>query len=164
MMAAKSFDRSDSILACLVVGLILVASVADDSCAQQESAADSKFDDHRNMMDQLGIQSLRPGANPNDPDTYDEENAKRFLGSMPDALTMNDGTAVTRPDQWPPRRAEIVELFEREVYGRIPTNVPKVTWEVVQSTDGEQNGIPTVTKRLLGRVDNTGYPQITVNI
>ena len=30
---------------------------------------------------------------------------------------------------WKERRPEIVEDFEREVYGRIPKNIPKVTWD-----------------------------------
>ena len=33
-------------------------------------------------------------------------------------------------DDWP---SEIVEDFDQEVYGRIPTDVPKVTWEVTGS-------------------------------
>ncbi len=83
---------------------------------------------------------------------------------MPDVLTMNDGTRVTRPEQWATRRAEIVEDFEREVYGRIPPNVPKVTWEVTAATDSNSAGIPTVTKTLVGHVDNSTCPEITVNI
>src|SRR5262249_19549900 len=54
--------------------------------------------------------------------------------------------------------------FEREVYGRIPKNVPKVTWEVTATTAGNSGGIPTATKTLVGHVDNSAYPQISVNI
>jgi hypothetical protein len=71
---------------------------------------------------------------------------------------------VTRVEQWPQRRAEIVEDFEREVYGRIPENVPSVTWKVTATTEGESGGIATVTKTLEGHVDNSGYPELTVNI
>ena len=115
---------------------------AAPSCNRCES-----FDDHQNMMDQLGVKSLRPGPNPRKQDTFDEATANPYKESMPDVLTMNDGTRVTRADQWPKRRAEIVEDFEREVYGRIPPNVPQVTWEVTATTerrkrrhsDGHQN-------------------------
>ena len=31
---------------------------------------------------------------------------------------------------WQQRRPEIVEIFEREVVGRIPKNVPTVKWSV----------------------------------
>ncbi len=77
---------------------------------------------------------------------------------------MNDGTKVARADEWPARRAEIRELFEREIFGRIPPNVPKVTWEVTSTSESESGGIPTVTKTLVGHVDNSAYPQVTVNI
>ena len=36
------------------------------------------------------------------------------------------------------RRPEIVEDFEREVYGRVPKNVPKVTW-TVKAVDQERS-------------------------
>ena len=124
------------------------------------------YDDHKNMMDQLGIVSLRPGKsgqNQTGPG-FDLATANAWMPTMPDVLKMKDGTKVTTPAQWTKRRAEIVEDFEREVYGRIPANVPKVTWEVTATTEGESGGIPTVTKTLVGRVDNSAFPQITVNI
>src|SRR5262249_22474537 len=46
----------------------------------------------------------------------------------------------------------------------IPQNVPKMTWEVTATSDGNSGGIPTVTKTLVGHVDNSAYPQISVNI
>jgi hypothetical protein len=83
---------------------------------------------------------------------------------MPDLMTFNNKTKVKSADQWPKRRAEIVEEFEREVYGRIPKNVPKVKWEVSKTTEGESDGIATVTKTLVGNVDNSDFPRIKVDI
>jgi hypothetical protein len=77
---------------------------------------------------------------------------------------MNDGTPVTNPSQWPARRAEIAELFEREVYGRIPPSVPAVTWQVTGTTHGTNSGVATVTRTLVGHVDNSADPQLTVDI
>src|ERR1039458_1653081 len=142
------------------IGLMLMLTTAS-ALAQSASGT---FDDHQNMMDQLGIKKLRPGPNPNDQSTFDEATANPYTNSMPGALMMNDGTKVTQPDQWPARRAEIQEAFEREVYGRIPTNVPKVNLEVMATTFGTNGGIPTVTKTLAGHVDNSSYTNITVNI
>jgi lysophospholipase L1-like esterase len=122
------------------------------------------FDDHQNMMDQLGVKKLRPGPNPNNQSTFDEVTANPYTNSLPDVLTTRSGKKVTAPEQWPARRAEIQEDFEREVYGRIPANVPKVTWEVTATTQGTNGGIPTVTKTLVGHVDNSGATNITVNI
>jgi (4-O-methyl)-D-glucuronate---lignin esterase len=129
-----------------------------------KSAATDKYDDHQDMMDQLGIRKLRPGANSKNQAIYDEATANRYKQSLPDVLTMHDGTKVTQASQWPKRRAEIVEDFEREVYGRIPNNVPKVTWEVTATSESKSGDTPTVTRTLVGHVDNSGYPQIEVNI
>src|SRR5262249_2602402 len=93
-----------------------------------------------------------------------EATANRYKDSMPDLMTFKDGKKVKSADQWPKRRAEIVEDFEREVYGRVPKNVPKVKWEVTRAVEGESGGIATVTKTLAGHVDNSAFPQIQVTI
>lgn len=83
---------------------------------------------------------------------------------MPDLMTFKNGSKVTTANQWPKRRAEIVEDFDREVYGRVPKNVPRVKWEVTSTVEGESGGIATVTKTLVGHVDNSAFPQIKVAI
>jgi hypothetical protein len=99
-----------------VGGLLLVlvsrfnASVAADA---------QHIDDHPGMMSQLGIRKLRPGASPNDPETYNESKASRYDGSLPDALLMKEGTRVTRADQWPQRRAELVERGASAAVGNV---------------------------------------------
>ena len=63
------------------------------------------------------------------------------------------------------RRPEIVEDFEREVIGRVPPKVPPVTWTVVSNvTDGLVGKLPASGKRLVGHVDNSACPAITVDI
>src|SRR6266481_5352924 len=113
------------------------------------------YDDYQNMLDQLGIKKMRKGRDTKVKDTSDEATANPYKETMPDLMTFNDGTKVRVADQWPKRRAEIVEEFEREVYGRIPRNVPKVKWEVTSTVEGESGGIATVTKKLVGHVDNS---------
>jgi hypothetical protein len=123
--------------------------------------------DHADMMRQLGITELRrgPSGNPNAPDAanHDESKASPYT-SLPDPLTFDDGTKVTKADQWPKRRAEIVEHFDREIYGRVPADVPKVTWEVAEVAMSDRAGVNTVTKTLIGRVDNAAFPRISVAI
>ena len=91
------------------------------------------------MMQQLGVRALRAGPSgdekaPNHAN-YDESKANPFP-NIPDALTLNDGHKVTTPELWQKRRAEIIEGFECCVYGRVPKNVPTVTWSV-QAVDRE---------------------------
>ena len=124
--------------------------------------------DHQNMMDQLGIKALRPGANGNEkaPDhaNYDESKANPFP-DLPDALTLKNGQKVTTASQWwHVRRPEIVEDFEREVVGRIPPNVPKVTWTVASTASSKTGVFPVIEKHLVGRVDNSSCPAIKVDI
>ena len=124
--------------------------------------------DHQNMMDQLGIKALRPGpsGNENDPNhaNYDESKANPYP-NLPDVMTLKNGQKVTTAEQWwKQRRPEIVEDMDREVYGRVPKNVPKVTW-TVKVTDREFVGrTPVIAKHIIGHVDNSSYPLIDVNI
>ena len=125
-------------------------------------------DDHRNMMEQLGIRALRPGPSGNEsaPNhaNYDEATANPYP-NLPDVLTLKNGKKITKPDQWwNQRRPEIVEDFEREVIGRVPKNVPKVTWEITKTADSQVAGHPVTGKQLVGHVDNSSFPSITVAI
>jgi lysophospholipase L1-like esterase len=125
-------------------------------------------EDRRNMMDQLGIQALRPGpsGNENAPNhaNYDESTANPFP-NLPDVLTLRNGRKVTTAEMWwKQRRPEIVEDFEREVLGRVPQNAPKVTWTVASTANAGSGSHATITKRLVGHVDNALYPQLSVDI
>jgi hypothetical protein len=120
------------------------------------------------LMDLLHITSLRRGAD-GDPKSanaanYDESKANPYP-KLPDPLLLKNGKKVTTAKMWwNQRRPEIVEDFDREVYGRVPKSAPKVNWEVV-STTKEMNGeVPVITKKLTGHVDNSAYPLVTVNI
>ena len=53
---------------------------------------------------------------------------------LPEALLLKSGTKVTTAALWRRRRAEILQDFEREIYGRRPKNVPRVRWEVTGTT------------------------------
>jgi lysophospholipase L1-like esterase len=124
--------------------------------------------DHQNMMDQLGIKALRPGPSgdekaPNHAN-YDESKANPFP-DLPDALALKSGKKVTTAAEWwHERRSEIVENFEREVLGRVPPNVPKVTWTVSSTVNSKAGVFPVIEKQLAGHVDNSLCPSIRVDI
>ena len=125
--------------------------------------------DHKNMMDQLGIKALRPGpsgrAGATNEANYDPAKANPFP-DLPELLTLKNGKKVTTAEMWwKDRRPEIAEDFEREVYGRVPKNVPKVTWTVVSNiNNGLVGAISANGKELIGFVDNSSYPAIKVEI
>lgn len=125
-------------------------------------------DDHQNNMTQLGIRKLRPGpsGNENDPNhaNYDESLANPYP-NLPEVLTLKNGEKVTTAEMWwKKRRPEIVEDFERELLGRIPPDVPGVTWETTQTSKAKVGDYPVVGKKLVGHVDNSTYPGISVDI
>src|SRR5690242_226587 len=124
--------------------------------------------DYKTMLDQLQITSTRPGpsGNPSSPNAAntDESKASPYT-NLPDPLTLNNGKRVTDAKTWwEKRRPEIVEDFDREIYGRMPKSLPKVTWEVVSVVNDTSTHIPAITKKLIGHVDNSSYPSVTVNI
>jgi hypothetical protein len=125
--------------------------------------------DHKNMMEQLGIKTLRPGpsgrAGATNSANYDRAKANPYP-NLPDPLTLRNGQKVTTAEMWwKQRRPEIVEDFEREVIGRVPTNVPAVTWTVVSNvTDGLVGSLPASGKQLVGQADHRACPAINVDI
>ncbi len=125
-------------------------------------------EDHKRMQEQLGITQLRPGKNGNpsaeNPANYDENKANPFP-DLPKVLVTEKGKKVDKPKiWWDVKRPQIAEDFAREVYGRVPENVPEVTWEVEFSEREFLGWTPVTAKKLVGRVDNSMYPEVEVNI
>jgi hypothetical protein len=125
-------------------------------------------DDHDNMMKLLGIRSLRPGPSGDDkaPNhaNYDTALANPYP-NLPDILTLKNGKRITTAAMWwDQRRPEIVEDFEREVYGRLPVHVPGVAWTTKVSEREFLGFTPVIAKQLEGHVDNSSFPEIEVTI
>ncbi len=126
-------------------------------------------EDHKRMMDLLHITSLRRGADGNNRQSpyaanYDESKANPYP-NLPDPLVLKNGQKVTTAQiWWEQRRPEIVEDFDREVYGRVPKDAPKVNWEVTETKQETNGDVPVITKQLVGHVDNSSYPALTVDI
>lgn len=120
------------------------------------------------MMDLLHITSLRRGADgdPKSPNAanYDEAKAEPDP-KLPDPLRLNDGKEIkTAKEWWTKRRPEIVEDFDREIYGRAPAVTPRVNWEVLSTLQEMKGDVPVITKKLVGHVDNSAYPSVSVDI
>ena len=146
-------------LTTIAAGAARIASQAPSNDQVQMT----REEDHARTMKLLGLATLPRGAASASAETYDESKANPYP-KLPDPLEMKNGRKVTTAAMWRTRRAEILEDFEREVYGRRPKNTPKVTWEVKSTTNGMNGDVPIVTKELVGHVDNSAYPQVTVDI
>ena len=161
--------------AILCVTLIVVMSLqaqftqTPQQKARQDSIRKISEQDHKQLMGMMGIASLRQGANGSDPNAanaanYDESKANPFP-NLPDPLILKNGKKVkTSKVWWSQRRPEIVEDFDREIYGRMPKQTPGVKWEVVSKTEERNGDVPVITKKIVGHVDNSSYPAITVDI
>jgi len=157
--------------------LLFAFAVSSASAQQASTGTTAKYSpvvnytaeqDHQHMLKQLGIKALRPGPSgdekaPNHAN-YDEAKANPYP-NLPEVLTLKNGKKVTTPEQWwNKRRPEIVAEFEREVFGRVPKDVPKVTWKTLISEREYVGWIPVNAKQLVGVVDNSEYPLLDVNI
>jgi hypothetical protein len=151
---------SSKVIACV----LLFALGGSNLVAQDEgvalSGALTAEQDRARIMALLDIETLPPGASGSDPATYDEAVANPYP-VLPDPLVSNAGTRVVSAEQWfAERRPEILEDFAREVYGRIPTETPAVSWQV----DSVEDDGMTLTRELTGHVDHSAYPAISVAI
>ncbi len=173
MLAPRSIER---LLTVVLLAAIPYFSVRGSHQSARQAASAIPLpvhltaeQDHQRIMDLLHITSLRRGADgdPNSPNAANYDESKVIPPqNLPDPLKLvKNGTKVTTAKMWwEQRRPEIVEDFDREIYGRAPANLPKVNWEVT-STAAEKNGdVPVITKKLLGHVDNSSYPLVTVDI
>ena len=150
----------------VVVSLALatLCGAADSSLVKMTAQ-----EDRQRLLDLLQIKELRRGADGRNADApnaanYDEAKANPFP-ALPDPLVLKNGRKVkTAAQWWKQRRPEIVEEFDREIYGRMPKLTPKVKWEVSSTAKETIGGVEVVTKKLVGHVDNAAYPDVSVDI
>src|SRR5262245_13798823 len=83
---------------------------------------------------------------------YTEEKVPAY--TLPDPLTLANGERVTNTQMWRERRRpEILNFYRTEIYGHIPENAPKVTWEVTETENAARDGA-AIMKRVVGRMSN----------
>jgi hypothetical protein len=152
-----------------VAALLGVVAITAALQAEAQPLTLTTEEDHRRSLDLLGVSELRQGANGSDPTApnaanYDESKANPYP-SLPELLLTQNGEHVTTYRQWRDlRRPELFELFDREVYGRIPADVPAVTWRVAETREVTIAGYAAVQRDLRGTADNSAYPAISVEL
>lgn len=156
----------------LIVLIVCLVALNDVVCSQashreRDSIYQLSAADHRLMKEQLGISvPNRPGRSgtPGDANAANSDESKVGAYQLPELMLLKNGKKVTTPNQWLQRRQEIATLFETEMYGRIPEKVPSVTWKVISEKDTVTGKYPIKEKRLIGSVDNSAHPAISVEI
>ena len=134
----------------------------------RDSIATYTLIDFLELKQQLGIEvENRPGpsGDPNASNAANTDESKVRTYELPDPLLTDKGQLIKTVHAWESlRRPELIAAFEDEMYGRLPDEIPDVAWEVQTSKDTIIAGIPITETLVLGKVDNTGYPQIDVAI
>src|SRR5262245_28546474 len=94
---------------------------------------------------------------------YNESKVPAY--TLPDPLVMASGERVTTAQQWrEKRRPEILKFYQTEIYGRIPANTPKVTWEVTETDSAARDGA-AIMKRVVGRMgDKHDGPKMNLTV
>ncbi len=143
------------------LALIATAAVAQNPAADADRAA---------MMRALGITALIPGANgdPKAPDAASTDEAIANPYPLPDPLRTTDGRPVRTAAQWRDvQRPAIAAIYEREVYGRVPADLPPVRWHV-DASDAETIGFgrAVIARRLIGEVTDPrpGMPPVRLRM
>jgi len=129
----------------------------------QQPAAQQPAPNPSNLGSDANGNPLRKALKTGHVSNYDE--AKVAPYTLPDPLVMANGQRVTTAQAWrTKRRPEILKLYETEIYGHIPANTPKVTWEVVD-TDPAAKGNTAIMRKLVGRMGTgSNAPTMTVMI
>jgi hypothetical protein len=92
---------------------------------------------------------------------YDEAKVPPY--TLPDPLKFADGTPVSDAKAWQTRRRpEILRVYETQIFGRLPGNVPKVQWQVTDTDSNAHDG-RVVRKQVVGKVGD-GPRAVQINL
>lgn len=94
---------------------------------------------------------------------YSEDKVPHY--TLPDPLVLANGQRVTSAEMWfKQRRPEILKFYQTEIYGRIPANAPKVSWEVAETDPKARDGAATM-KRVVGKMgDKPDGPKVNLTV
>jgi hypothetical protein len=132
-----------------------VTAFAQFSPAERAARAAATERDYHGTLQRLGLGPLRGGVDGMHPNArnavnYDEAKVRRF--TLPPLLKMQSGQPVrTAAEWWSKRRPELVRLFDREMYGRVPASAPVIHWELKSEEQRSKGGVPVTTRHYTGK-------------
>jgi hypothetical protein len=101
------------------IGAILLATAA-------VSTAQSPQPVNTNLGKDANGNPLRLATRTGHISNYDETRVKLY--SLPDPLVFASGARVADAAAWQKRREELIGIYEKDIFGRVPDDAPKVTW------------------------------------
>ena len=150
--------------ACVVMSVGLVAQTPPTAPQQPATPpAQQPAPNPSNLGSDANGNPLRKALKTGHISNYDESKVPPY--TLPDPLVMADGKRVTDAQTWrTKRRPEILRAYQTEIYGRIPANTPKMTWEISE-TDSAAKGNTAVMRRAVGRIGSAAdAPRVTMMI
>jgi hypothetical protein len=96
------------------------------------------------------------------PANYTESKVGDYV--LPDPLKLASGEPVRDAKTWTQmRRPELIDYYQKEIYGRIPAAAPKVTWQIISTDPRALGGLATM-KQLAGHMGSPEGPAIGVTL
>ena len=133
----------------LALSVALASWVSVLSQAPPQTPAQAPAASQTNLGSDANGNPLRRAIKTGHVSNYDEAKVKPY--TLPDPLVMTNGQRVRNAATWATRRAEIIDLYRNEIYGRVPANTPKVTWTVA-STDPSAREGAAISRRIVGQI------------
>jgi len=91
---------------------------------------------------------------------YDEAKVPPY--TLPDSLKLANGSPVKDADTWNQlRRPELIQYYQKEIYGHVPTTAPKVTFEVTSTDAAAMNGT-AIHKQIVGHFGGPDGPAMNI--
>lgn len=155
-----------SLIAAFAFAAVSVAALAQFSPAERAARAAATERDYQQTIGRLGLGSLRPGVDGLHPDApnaanYDETKVRPIV--LPPLLLTHAGKPVrSAHDWWSIRRPELVSLFDRDVYGRVPPTAPRIRWELASSERRVKAGVAVTTRHYLGKASED--PKLAIQL
>jgi len=118
----------------LRVGAILVATGV-------VSAAQSPQPVNTNLGKDANGNSLRLAVKTGHVSNYDEDKVKPY--TLPDPLVFANGARVADAAQWKKRREELIRIYETDVFGRIPSDAPRMML-AINLPPGVKGSVPVI--------------------
>ena len=91
---------------------------------------------------------------------YDEAQVPDY--ELPPLLRLSNGQAVTNPEQWQTRRAELLSIFAEQIYGRTPELADSLRFEIMSDEPNALNGTAIRREMVVYFTEDQSEPSMTL--